>query len=144
MLQIGLSLSARNIDVTRVPFMAYVSEPLASAFTTSIPRGLYMAAKTGTPKECDEEESLCKFVQVVLGEGNDFTLTGETDWQWAHFKASVENTPMKDHLPVDKVEIEVKERFDSGNALIYNIPTLARPLSLLMQLDTRLYNMTSK
>ena len=106
--QIGLSLSARAVDLTKVPFMAYSSEPLASAFTTAIPRGLYMAAKTGTPRHCEEEETLCKLIQVVLGNGTNFTLTGEADWKWAHFKATIRDTPMKDHLPVDKVQIEIK------------------------------------
>lgn len=91
--------------------MAYASEPLASAFTNTIPRGLYIAAQTGTPTNCLKDQTLCRFIQIVLGKDVDFTLTGQTNWQWLHFKASIQNPAMKNHLPVEKVEIELKVQY---------------------------------
>lgn len=88
--------------------MAYTSEPLASAFSTNIPKGLYMAALTGTPKNCREYNTFCRLIQIVLGKDREFMLTGETSWQWTHFKASIQNPAMSQQLPVEKVNIEVK------------------------------------
>jgi hypothetical protein len=88
--------------------MAYTSEPLASAFKTTIPKGLYMVALTGTSKECQEHNTFCRLIQIVVGKDRDFMLTGETTWQWTHFKASIQNPAMSQQLPVEKVNIEVK------------------------------------
>lgn len=107
-LQIGLSLSANQVDTRNIPFMDYTSEPLASAFSTIIPKGLYMAAWTGTPENCEEHDTFCGLIQIVVGKNREFMLTGETSWQWAHFKASIQNPAMSEQLPVEKVNIEVK------------------------------------
>lgn len=88
--------------------MAYTSEPLSSAFNTIIPKGLYMAAFTGTPKNCQEHNTFCKLIQIVLGKDAEFMLTGETNWQWVHFKASIQKPAMSQKLPVEKVDIEIK------------------------------------
>ena len=113
------------MDVADIPFMGYASEPLASSFTTTIPRGLYITAKTGTPKNCLEDQTLCRLIQLVLGKDTDFTLTGQTNWQWAHFKGTIQNTAMKNSLPVDKVEIEIKVlyiiRWYSENVIAYSL-----------------------
>ena len=109
--------------------MAYTSEPLKSAFTTTIPKGLYMAAMTGIPKYCQEHDNFCKLIQVVVGKGKEFMLIGETSWQWTHFKASIQNPAMSEQLPVEKVNIEVKvgsteyndgviDKFNSNQSII--------------------------
>ena len=88
--------------------MDYTTEPLASAFSTTIPKGLYIAAWTGTPGNCEEYDTFCRLIQIVVGKNREFMLTGETSWQWAHFKASIQNPAMSEQLPVEKVNIEVK------------------------------------
>ena len=67
-----------------------------------------MAALTGTSKKCQEHNTFCRLIQIVVGKSREFMLTGETSWQWAHFKASIQNPAMSQQLPVEKVNIEIK------------------------------------
>lgn len=67
-----------------------------------------MAALTGTPKTCHEHDNFCHLIQIIIGRDKEFMLTGETGWEWAHFKASIQNPAMSQQLPVEKVNIEIK------------------------------------
>ena len=71
-----------------------------------------MAAVTGTPKHCLKHNTMCSLIQIVLGKDAEFTLTGQTSWQWTHFKASIENPAMSKQLPVEKVNIEIKVDYE--------------------------------
>lgn len=106
--QIGLSMSANDVDITNVTFMAYTAEPLSSTFNTIIHKGFHFAALTGTPKNCPAHDDFCKLIQVVIGKDKEFLLGGETSWEWTDFKATIKNPAMSGYLPVEKVNIEVK------------------------------------
>ena len=75
-----MALSTMTVNRLRSPQHRFSKNPLSVLLSRSIPEGLSFVSRNVIPIKCNGSQ-VCQLLQVVFGNGSQFSLTTDTDWR---------------------------------------------------------------
>ncbi|KAL9979348.1 hypothetical protein ACROYT_G016999 [Oculina patagonica] len=85
----------------------YAKEPLHSQVTTTVPKGIFMAAQLVLPKDCSNNK-MCEITKMILGPTAKFYITGAFEWKKVRVAVGFAHIRIWDGLYFDKLELYVE------------------------------------
>ncbi|XP_020601762.1 uncharacterized protein LOC110040832 [Orbicella faveolata] len=110
-LQIGISFHpTEEIGFQQIVTDAetkFSKEPLHTQVTTTVPKGIFMAAQLALPKDCSGN-AFCEITKMIIGPTAIFYITGQFEWKKIRVAVGFAYIRIWDGLYFDKLELYVE------------------------------------